>query len=68
MQHVEGWFRTLPNLRDQGAAEKLYREARVLPEDRRVSLMQDVSEYVWIRSAVGGDLDQAFAEWRANRK
>ena len=67
MQSIAGWFRVLPQLKDRAAADQLYREARALPEGQRLSLMQEVSRQVWIRSAIDGDLEKAFARWQEGR-
>ena len=67
-QYVEGWFRVLPKLKDRAAADTLYHEARGLPEERRIGLMQEVSDRVWMGSLPEDDFDGAFAKWRAHRK
>lgn len=67
-QSIGGWFRVLPQLKDRAAADQLYREACELPEDRRLSLMQEVSQFVWIRSVTDGDLEPAFARWNSQRR
>jgi hypothetical protein len=63
-QYAQGWFRVLPKLQDRAAADELFREAQALPENQRLGLMQEVSDRVWIRSAMDGNLDQAFELWR----
>jgi DNA-directed RNA polymerase subunit RPC12/RpoP len=68
MQYAEGWFRVLPKLQDLVAADELIREAQALPQEQRLNLMRELSSCVWIRTLSEGDLDRAFADWRAQRR